>query len=170
MLKNTKKNILVEPEDLVTAMTKAKKEKNNFILSQLMDLFIEFEAISEEGYIKIKNNSLIADYIKNTKGVFSEDNFITPNILALALSRAIYEYNHEMKKVIQKYLVALMDAKVKKEDPQVVINLILDDEKVANYIMKFTTFDDYIKDKQSTPIKETKQATQKVNNKSYVIM
>lgn len=170
MLKQDKKHLLIEHEDLIIAMTRAKNEKNNSVLSKLMNLFIDFSNISEEGYLELNKNDDIAIYIMNTKGVFVEESLITPNLLALALSRAIYEYNHEMKKIIQKYLIALMDAKIKEEDPQVVINLILDDKKVSDYITKFATYDDYIREKQKIPKKEKKQDIQKVNSRSHVIM
>lgn len=169
MLKSDSKKIFVEHEDLITAMTRAKKEKNELILSELMDLFINFDSTNEEGYLEINNNSSVAIFIKNTKGIFNEQSFINPSILAFALSRAIYEYNYEMKKIIQKYLVALMDAKINKEDPEVIINLIYDDEKVTNYIKKFATLDDYINKKEKHK-KIEKKETQKINSRSHVIM
>lgn len=169
MIKQEKNHILIEPEDLIIAMQKAKVEQNDICL-KLQDLFLGNE-ISDEGLYKVKKNTNIYKYLKTVNGIEFENEFITLNVLALSLSRSIYECNHEIEKLLKKYFRLLMDAKINQENEKLVIDLIEHDEKVMEYIKKYDSFDDYImatiKKRVDKPnIKEQQTTT----NRSYVII
>lgn len=170
MIKKENNYILIEPEDLIIAMQQAKKEKNNICI-KLQDLFISNNKINDQGLYKVKNNSDIYKYLKKVKGIIFEEEYITLDVIATSLARAIYECNHEMEKALKKYFRLLMDNKINKEDNKLVIDLILADQKVIDYIKKYDSFDDYIEaiiKKRIDKPKEEKQQTTK--NRSYVIM
>ena len=158
-------NILVENEDLVLAMDKAKKE-NNDILNDLMDSFLDMNNINENGEIEV--SSVLAKYITEAK----INSLITSDSLGMALARSIYECNHEMCKKLKKYFRNYIDTLVNNEDISVVVNIIMDDEELVNYINKYNSTDEYIKylikKRTSKNVKKTEDV--KPTSKSYVIM
>ena len=160
------KKILIESEDLVFAMDKAKKE-NNDILNDLMDAFLDMDNSVDGNELEVNNK--LADYIKAAK----IDSIITADSLAIALSRSIYEYNHEMTKKLKKYFRNYIDSLVKKEDISVVVNLIIDDEGVMDYVNKYNSTDEYIDyliKKRIDKKEDIKKEETKKTSKSYVIM
>lgn len=157
--------VLIENEDLVIAMDKAKKD-NNEILDDLMDAFLDIDNNVSE--TKLVVDSEIATYIKKVK----VNSIITADSLGIALSRSIYEYNHEMTKKLKKYYRSYIDSLVKEEDISIIINLIVDDREVMNYINKYNSTDEYIEDliRKRLDKKEVIKEEIEKTSKSYVIM
>lgn len=172
MIKKGKKFILIESEDLILAMQKAKQDGNN-ILYSLMDLFTSNNKVNDEGLFKVNSDSKVANYLKNIEGVVFEEELITPDVLGIALARSIYECNHEMEKSLKKYLRLLMDTIINKEDKKIVIDLIINDERLIDYINKYDSLESYLKQvikKQiDVKVKESKEQ-QVTKNRSHVIM
>ena len=160
------KKVLIESEDLVFAMDKAKKE-NDIILNDLMDAFLDMDnSVSDT---KLTVNSEIANYIKKVK----IDSIITADSLAISLSRSIYEYNHEMTKKLKKYYRNYIDTLVKEDDISIVINLIVDDKEVVDYMNKYNSTDEFINYliKKRIDKKDIKKIDEdKKISKSYVII
>lgn len=136
------KEIVVSQENLIVAMNCAITEKNKN-LPELMDLFLDMNSINEEGNIVINNNS-IANYILIKNNIENECELVSINDLALSLARSIYEYNHEMRKSLQKYYRMMIDAMINNNDIEIVSEIIMNDQKVIDYIKKYETLDDYI--------------------------
>lgn len=172
--KSDEKYVIIDGEDIIVAMKKA-KINNDPILNKLMNIYNGFDENFEPGKYMIKSDNLIFNYIKNTEGVIYEEDYITLQSLSFALARAIYEYNHDIKKSIIKYFRLLMDARINQEETTIVKNLIADDQKVMYYINKFESFDQYIKHsiKKRLDNKKDKPMVKEIEvikTQSYVIM
>lgn len=163
MVIKEKNYILVDHEDLVIAMDNAKRENHPF-LNKLMDLFLDINSVTTDNKIIVKDK--LATYILNMNNICIKEDLVSLESLSRCLSIAIYECNHEMKRTIQKYFRNLMDAEINHQDTSVIINIIMSDEKVMEYITKYEKFDDYIK----LTIKKRLDKDKKEQNKSYVIM
>jgi len=163
--------VLLDGEDIIKASKTL--SKNNPLYKSLIDFFSDFNSCDELGNYRLKKTSRLFNYIKSVEGVIYFKEYITLQTLSLALSRAIYEYNHEMKKKLTKYLRALMDAKINDQEIEITKNIISNDETVMNYIEKYESLDDYIKNTIQKRIRFAKEpvlVVSKEKNKSHVIM
>lgn len=179
MIKNDDKNekyVLLDGEDIIKASKTL--NKNDSLYKNLINFFSDFNSCDELGNYRLEKTSALFDYIKNVEGVIYLKEYITLQSLSLALSRAIYEYNHEMKKKLTKYLRALMDSIINNQEVETIKNIIASDDKLMNYIEKFDSLDDYIKSNIQKRIKVvnepvlvvSEEITSKEKNKSHVIM
>lgn len=174
MVKKDPKNnkyVFINHEDVILAMEKAKIKKDP-ILTKLLDLYSSFNT-NDEGLFRLKLENKMTKFIVETEGVIFEGDNITLEVLGLAFARSMYECNHEMKRVIYKYFVNLMNAKMNEEEIKIIKDLIIADEKTMEYITRYESYDDYIKDTIKKRInKKTKQELkeEKKENRSYVIM
>lgn len=140
--KENKNYAYVSLEDVLTAITITKDEQ----IKKELSILFKSESYNEANKIRISKKSKIYEAIKNTKGVINGDEHITPSILSEALSRAIYEFNYEMKNKLLSYFRRFMDNLAENKSNELLIHQILCDEKVMNYIRKYDSLDDYVKD------------------------
>lgn len=138
--KENKNYAYVGLEDILTAITLATDEK----IKQELSVLFKSESYNEVNKIRISKKSNIYKAIKNTKGVINGDEHITPSILSEALSRAIYEFNYDMKKKLLEYFRKFMDNLALNQSNELLVHQILCDEKVINYIRKYDSLDDYV--------------------------
>jgi hypothetical protein len=162
MLITDKKNrnyAFVTLEDIISSMETANYEDT----LELKKLF----KTNEQDQVKIKKQSRVYDILKNSEKVINGDEYITSTMLASAYTRASVEFNYEMKDRLFKYLKKYLDNMAENKTNEKLIQKILCDDKVMEYVQKFDSFEEYTKHLIGTRLKprETKIETK---SKSFV--
>jgi|GEM_PF-6667335 len=152
-----KKYIEVDIEEVLASIFRA-KDINNDIYLKLKEMYINVDNVNENGKIELDRDSEL------TKFIVCDDMI---NKLSLALIRAMYDHNHEMRKRIEKHLRNLIDIEICKGDSFVVVDLIMADSELREYINKYVTFEEYInsKERKKPPVEIIEPIS-----KGYVIM
>lgn len=142
--KKESKSVLVEYDEIFEGLKIASRKKNDEITSLLYNLFIDLDqpdvVINDKKYVGLKSESRIIKFL--TKELVSIDR------VKDAYVRACYEFNHEMKGVLFKYLSTMTGNAMMGKDNSYIQEEIKNDEEVYNYIMKYTTYNDYIAHKK----------------------
>lgn len=166
MLITDKKNrdfAYISLNDILSAMEIANEEE----IKELKKLF-NLDDYNENNKIKISKNSKVYNILKNNDKVIDGDYYITPSMLSQSFTIAYLEFNYEMKDRISKYLRKYVDNIAEGKSNEKLVQKILCDEKVMNYIQKYESFEDYIEHIIGTRIDKNKQVVEEIKSKSFV--
>lgn len=138
---------------------------------ELKKLFNSFDY--ENDKIRISKSSRVYGVLKNNPKIIDGDTYINPTMLAGAFTRASLEFNYEMKDRLFKYLKKYIDNMAENKSNESLVQKILCDDLVMEYIHRYDSFEDYTKHIIGTRIKKytMKKHTmkkQEVKSKSFV--
>ena len=139
------------------------------IKSELKNLF-KNEAYNELGNIKISKESKIYQIMKECPEVIKGDFFINVDMLSEAYTRASIEFNYEMRDRLFKYINKYADNVRKDKSNENLIQKIICDDKVMNYIHKYTSLDEFINDPGRKKNEKAKKKNEKKKCRSYVMI
>ena len=117
--------------------------------------------------IRISKRTKAYRALKNCNSVIDGDTYINSTMLALAYSRASYEFNYSMKDRLFKYLKKYLDNMAEGKSNEKLTQKILCDDLVMEYVHKYNSFEEYAKHLIGTRIKNEKVKVE-VKNRSYV--
>lgn len=170
MLVTDKKNknyAYVTLEDIITALAEIEDEEAR---DELKILFSK-EAYNELDKIRISKKSKVYEALKKCDSIIKGDEYIDSNMLALALARSIYEFNHPMRKKLSAYFRLYMDNVKEQKSNEILIHKMLCDDELMDYMTRYDKLEDfekYLIDKQLRKKEITKENPEK--GKSYVII
>ncbi len=154
MIRTDKKNknyVWVDYTDIIHAISFANKEKNQLMIDLLNDKFLNMDVqtnlLNKKSMFKLKKSDKVYTYLKDCPLVEDYDTLINVNILKDALIRAYYEFNYEKKKKLSKYFRLFIDNEIRGIDNKLLIDEILNDKELLEYIKKYENFNEYIEDK-----------------------
>lgn len=122
----------------------------------------------ENDKIRISKSSKVYNILKNNHKIIDGDTYINPTMLAEAFARASLEFNYEMKDRLFKYLKKYIDNMAENKSNESLVQKILCDDLVMEYIHRYDSFEDYAKHIIGTRIKTKKEKKQEVKSKSFV--
>lgn len=163
MIKNSEEKgyVLVEYRDILKGIKVAADLHNEKVELLFKNLFTDFdvedEIIEDINYKKIKKDSRIISFLKEHVGI-TEYETINYDILKDALTRATYEFNHEMKNKLYSYFRKFVDNEISGISNEVLIEDIKNDVYLFEYIKKYNSFSDYVEMKKN----ENEQIREKI--------
>lgn len=170
MLITDKKNkdyVFVTLEDVMSALSevddKAAKEELKILFNK--------ESYNEMNRIRVSKKSKVYEILKDCDSIIKGDEYIDSNMLAIALARSIYEFNHPMKQKLTQYFRSYMDNVKEQKSNEMLIHKMLCDEELIEYIRKYDKLEDFEKhliDKQLRKKEVKKENPEK--GKSYVMI
>ena len=170
MLITDKKNrayAYISMDDILSAI----ETSNDIEVIELRKLFNSLEYQNDK--IRISKNSNAYNILKNSKNVIDGDTYINCTMLSESFTRASLEFNYEMRDRLFKYLKKYIDNMAEGKDNETLVQKILCDNKVMEYIHKYESFEDYAKNMIGTRIDkhiEKNKQKQKETNRSFVKM
>lgn len=163
------------------------KKNRNYAYVTLDDILVSLDSVSNlndsekkdlkklyykeeffEDKIRISKRSNAYKILKKSSSVIDGDTYINSTMLALAYSRASYEFNYSMKDRLFKYLKKYLDNMAEGKSNVKLTQKILCDSLVMEYVHKYNSFEEYAKHLIGTRIKEDKVIDVVVKNRSYV--
>ncbi len=169
MLLTDKKNrnyAYISLDDIIESLEKS-SELNDSEKKELKRLYYSQDYIDEK--IRISKRSKSYQILKNCKNIIDGDTYINSTMLSVAYTRASYEFNYEMKDRLFKYLKRYFDNIAEGKSNEKLIQKILCDDKVMEYVHKYDSIEEYTKYLIGTRIKETKKTDKvEIKNRSYV--
>ena len=163
------------------------KKNRNYAYVTLDDILVSLDSVSNlndsekkdlkklyykeeffEDKIRISKRSNAYKILKKSSSVIDGDTYINSTMLALAYSRASYEFNYSMKDRLFKYLKKYLDNMAEGKSNVKLTQKILCDSLVMEYVHKYNSFEEYTKHLIGTRIKEDKVIDVVVKNRSYV--
>lgn len=163
------------------------KKNRNYAYVTLDDILVSLDSVSNlndsekkdlkklyykeeffEDKIRISKRSNAYKILKKSNSVIDGDTYINSTMLALAYSRASYEFNYSMKDRLFKYLKKYLDNMAEGKSNVKLTQKILCDSLVMEYVHKYNSFEEYAKHLIGTRIKEDKVIEVVVKNRSYV--
>lgn len=169
MLKTDEKNrsyAYVDLDDVIKALSIADDPS---IKSELKILF-QNENYTESGSVRISKHSEIYKYIYDCQDIVKGDFIINIDMLSLAYTIASLEFNYEMRDRIFKYLNKYASNARLDKSNESLIQKILCDEKVMNYIHRYSDLQDFINDPNRKKKEKSKKKVESKKIRSYVIM
>lgn len=167
MLLTDKKNrnyAFVTLDDILVSLDSA-SDLNDSEKKDLKKLYHKEEFDGDK--IRISKRSKAYCHLKKCSSVIDGDTYINSTMLALAYSRASYEFNYSMKDRLFKYLKRYLDNMAEGKSNEKLTQKILCDNLVMDYVHKYNSFEEYAKHLIGTRIKEEKKEVV-VKNRSYV--
>ena len=168
MLMTDKKNrayAYVSMDDVLSAIESC----NELEVVTLRKLFNSFDYDNDK--IRVPKNSVAYDILKRNKNIINGDTYINPTMLSEAFTRAAIEFNYEMRDRLFKYLKRYVDNMATNKDNEPLVQKILCDDKVMEYVHRYENFEDYTKHIIGTRIDKHKlknKQKQKETNRSFV--
>ena len=169
MLKTDDKNRSYAYVDLEDIMIALHNTDDPFIKRELKALF-KNESYNELGTIRISKNSETYKLMWDCHDIIKGDFLITVDMLSIAYTRASLEFNYEMRDRIFKYLNKYAsNARLDKSNEELIQKIICD-EKVMNYINKYNDLNEFINDPNRKKHDKSKKKTENKKIRSYVII
>lgn len=134
---------LINIKDILSELVSKDSERKD----ELLRIYQSSE-FDENGDYHFKKDSKLYHYLKDRSNIINGDTYISFDQLARAFIIANYEHNYEIEKKLKKYCRYFIDSYIHQKNQDIVINMILDDEKVVNYITRFQSIDEFIKYEQ----------------------
>ena len=150
MMRNSKQSkefVLIEYSDIMIGLRhawKRKDEQNILLFSNAFQRELPTEEVDNKLYLVFSKNHEVIQYLLDYDLIMNYNLLITRDHLKDALIRSYYEFNHEMKQKLTYYFRRFIDNEIKGISNKVVIQEILNDEKVIAYIKRYDDFDMYM--------------------------
>lgn len=161
--KNNRGYVYVTLEDILSGIENIDDEKIK------QELMILFKSETENDTVRISKRSNV--YKALSKCIINGDEYIDADMLSRALTRSIYEFNHEMQDKLKKYFRMYMNNIENEKSNELLVHKILCDEKVIDYMREFDTFQDYEKYLINKRLnKKSVKELPKEKGRSYVII
>lgn len=168
MLLTDKKNrsyAYISMDDILSSI----ETSNELETIELRKLFNSLDYKDDK--IRISKQSKAYQILKNSDNVIDGDTYINPTMLAEAFARAAVEFNYEMKDRLFKYLKKYLDNISENKSNEKLVQKILCDDIVMEYVHKYNSFEDYTKHIIGTRIKNRELRTsQQTKSRSFVKM
>ena len=152
--KNDKKYVFVDYSDLMLGAVHASDNNKIDLANKYLKIFTDNKISKEhkvfnelKDHVKLRENSEEVKFLIEKVGIIDNRTYIDYNILKDALARSYYEFNHEMKNKLSSYFRKFVDNEINGISNTILIEEIINDKKLLEYIKKYDDFNEYLEDK-----------------------
>ncbi|MFV0249642.1 MAG: hypothetical protein ACK5HP_01190 [Bacilli bacterium] len=171
--KNDSNYLWVDISDIIKGYLFAQKNNKVLIANRLRSIFVnenETDLFGQTPKIHLKVDDEVTKFLKSIPYIQNWDETVDENRIKEALARSVVEYNHTMKKMLEKYLRKLNECKKSGGNSNIVSQEIIENKQLFDYIKQYDSFNEFEEQQINKAYQKIKKIEKKeiIENVSYV--